>query len=334
MRVFVALVILATSCHHRRPPTPGEDGIRGHVEAPLPTDDGFHHPVDVRPPQLSLLAYVMEVTEPIWDASALPGAIVLSERGVGVLVVDSATGETLRNLGFPEAEQVASRDDLVVVGEDNVLHGVDAATGAVRWTASYEDHPWEVQLTPDGASVLVAVRNRVERRDAATGALRWAWTASPAQKDGDLDWVHTLDITPDGLTVITHDGAQVISLDAETGTRTRDIVQLGYTVFAVSLSPDGTLLVAGSMESEVVLIDFRAGKVLHRFSTPALAFDAAWSPDGRSFATLGLGGDLEVRDVDGKILMGAVLEGSIASGLLWADFGLLVWCEDEVSTWQ
>lgn len=334
MRAFVALVVLTAACHHRRPPAPADDGFRGPVDAPvevLPTDDGFRHP-DLDTPELlrplPLSADLVQAREPIWDASALPGALVLAERGFGVLMVNPATGESIRNLAFPEVQQVASRDGLVVVGEYEALHGVDPSSGAVRWTATIEENPRELVFMPDGASLLAAVHNRVERRDAATGALRWAWTASPAKNDGDIDTVTALDVTPDGLTVVTHDGSQVISLVAETGTRTREITQLGDTVFAVALSPDGGLLVAGSMARDLVLLDFRAGKVLRSFTTPGWVVDVAWSPDGRSFATFDLSGHVEVRDANGETLMEAEVEGSSNSGLLWTATGLLVWSDD------
>jgi WD40 repeat protein len=342
MRAFVALALLTAACHHRRPSTPADDAFRRPIDAPapstLPDDDGFRHPIDDVPPSLlrplPLSADLDQAREPIWDMSALPGALVLAERGYGVLTVNPDNGEALRNLGFPEVQQVASRDGLVLVGEYEALHAVDAATGAVRWTATIEENPRELVFMPDGGSVLAAVHNRVERRDAATGALRWAWTASPAKNDGDINTVTTLDVTPDGLTVIAHDGAQVISLVAETGTRTREITRLGDTVFAVGLSPDGSLLVAGSMARDLVLVDFRAGKVLRSFTTPGWVVDVAWSPDGRFFATLDLSGHVEVRDASGETTLEAAVEGSSTSGLLWTETGLLVWSDDRAWTWR
>lgn len=342
MRAFVALALLTVACHHRRPPTPADDGFRRPVDAPapseLPADDGFRHPVDADPPSLlrplPLSADLVQAREPIWDMSALPGALVLAERGFGVLTVNPATGESFRNLGFPEVQRVASRDGLVVVGEYEALHGVDPATGATRWTATIEENPRDLVFMPDGASLLAAVHNRVERRDVATGALRWAWTARPAKDDGDIDTVTTLDVTPDGLTVVTHDGPQVISLVAETGTRTREITRLGDTVVAVALSPDGSLLAAGSIARDLVLLDFRAGKVLRSFTTPGWVVDVVWSPDGRYFATLDLSGHVEARDASGETVMEAEVEGSSNSGLLWTADGLVVWSDDRAWTWR
>lgn len=95
-------------------------------------------------------------------------------------------------------------------------------------------------------------------------------------------------------------------------------LQLGDYLSALAVSPDGDLLVAGSLAGDVVLVETEGGAVvakLHDHALGALAID--WSPDGERLVVGGQDAVARVYDRQGAEL-GAVTTDGWADRLAWS----------------
>lgn len=183
------------------------------------------------------------------------------------------------------------------VGDAFVL-AINVATGERLWQATYDhggggqDRGDAIALSPDGSTVVVALRSRGDTAayssdfvtwalDAATGEQLWASRyAHPGAAD---EWTERIFVAPDGDTVFTVGTSAyqfaVVAHDARTGaetwtTRTERLT--AYVVDAV-MTPDGsTLVAAGQFQTG----DPSRGAVLQAFDlrTGALGWNQVYAP--------------------------------------------------------
>lgn len=139
---------------------------------------------------------------------------------------DLTSGRTLWDLRFPDyyyesgeralgtAYGLAPAGDLVVVTTDVVMHGVDAATGEVRWSTPRVDQGGftRAPTVVDGAVYVGAVARWLYKLDAATGEELWRY-----RTNGSFE---PLPEVSSGRVWVTDAGfGQVHAVDAETGRR-------------------------------------------------------------------------------------------------------------------
>jgi WD40 repeat protein/tRNA A-37 threonylcarbamoyl transferase component Bud32 len=177
---------------------------------------------------------------------------------------------------------------------DQAIEVIDTATGGTR--AVYRGHGGYVSsiaFSPDGTRVASGDNQTGELRvwEAATGKEFWAVLAHErAEKKGK---VTALAWHPDGSTLATTGTAttkqEVKFWDAATGRRRDMLLSLpNQSIRALAYSPDGRLLVAGTMTGRVMAFDPANGAEVFSGSPHAAGLTAlAFSRDGRFFATVG-----------------------------------------------
>jgi RNA polymerase sigma factor (sigma-70 family) len=187
----------------------------------------------------------------------------------------------------------------------------DLATGLPRFTLP-NDAGEAVAVSPDGGTLVTKTELQLRVRDARTGQdLRTIPLPKHAWRDADV-----LAFAPNGKAVATiSDGRAVHLIDLESGQTIRDFApenpesslpESFRTVLGVAFSPDGKLLASGGFDNDkgnyfARLWEVETGKELRRFmhgrtsyGIPCLAF----SPDGRTLATVPHDGRLRLFDVD------------------------------------
>ena len=328
---LVWIAALMAGCSHRclRPPV---DPVPPEISTPDPEP----------PPEAdraagwtatALPVFDASTTAPgsLWSAAPLPGhQLLLAVRGFGAVRVDPTAPARLAAFGDPELQLVTAAPDgaLGLAAGFQRASAYDLLSGSERWQITYDDNPRAAAWSADGADVYLAVGRSLERHDAATGALRWRWTNRPSTDDGDPDSVSAVALTPDGITVITHDRSRVVALLAANGAEVHTLLDLGAYVGALALSPDGEKLVIGGWDKQFHLIDRKSKRELAVHLTAGWAQAAAWSPDGTRYATLDLRGALTIHTADGAPIAALEIPSDAESGLLWHPDGTLhAWAE-------
>ncbi|MEV6347635.1 hypothetical protein [Actinoplanes sp. NPDC051851] len=158
----------------------------------------------------------------------------------------------------------------------------------------------EVAFGADGTVATAGIQFlRVQSWDAVSGK---ATTSAPARGlcRGDRSWVE-----PGGVE------DQVNLWRAGTcwtrGTRVR--ADVGETVTSLAVSPDGTILAAGTRAGSIALLDAGSGAPLAALATPDAPVTAlAFGPDGRTLAGGDTDGDVLLWDTRGRTVR-AILAG-------------------------
>jgi DNA-binding SARP family transcriptional activator/WD40 repeat protein len=187
-----------------------------------------------------------------------------------------------------------------------------------QWT-----EPWRVSgvaLSPDGKHVAVTGSGGYTLAETLTG--RPIWTVeSPGQKPdtamAPLAW------DPHGSRFAMIDGDGVAMVDAGTGRRTaRTTLPESHGVLQLAWTPDGHHLVAGSGSGRLYILDptTLTETAPRRIVTGGYVLDLVVSPDGRTLATLGTGGDVTLFDTGTWRPYGAPVIG--AGQLFWGFLSL------------
>ena len=154
----------------------------------------------------------------------------------------------------------AIADTLVIAGDfAKNLYGLDAKTGALKWTFSSATGRWiggplvvnNLILAPNGDNNLYALN--------FNGALQWKFKTD-----------HSLWSQPvsDGKTVyFTSTDHKVYALQISTGQKIWSTDAGASLLSSPALNQDNSVLYVGTLGGQVVALDTAAGKVLWRFST-------------------------------------------------------------------
>ena len=114
---------------------------------------------------------------------------------------------------------------------------------------------------------------------------------------------------------------------------------------SVAWSPDGTKLLAGTLEGLAITWDAQTGHQVTRFAGPALpdanrganplaVYGVAWSPDGRRIATTRYDGAVFLRDASTGALLATLHTDEQPNGLAWAPDGATFASSDDKGTLQ
>ena len=157
---------------------------------------------------------------------------------------------------------------------------------------------------------------------------------------GHADVGFGLAYSPDGTTIATGGGFQVIFWDAETGAKLRTSTP-NAQVYRLTFSPDSQLLaVVGERSSKIDLFDVQSGKRVNLISTEAnnVLWAVQFSPDNENLAVADYQGAVTVYDGPSA---GAVAWSAQGSGAAWdmeysPDGSLLTTCNGsgDVYTWN
>ena len=170
---------------------------------------------------------------------------------------------------------------LATSSEDGTLRLWDTATGRERLPQEGLDLSvnW-VAFGPGGRTVVTAGGAQFIVWDPRTGRPRRVIEGRPRE------WGHRL--SPDGGTLATtNSGDGSIGLwDLASGKQTRRFAGKGQAYWTCTLSPDGRLLAATRRPDTVQLWDLASGKEVRRMHGEGMNPPVAFSPDGRTLATI------------------------------------------------
>jgi WD40 repeat protein/tRNA A-37 threonylcarbamoyl transferase component Bud32 len=171
-----------------------------------------------------------------------------------------------------------------------------------------------VAFTPGGQTVLTASQDRTAR----------LWEASPTSPSvqpqgswGERGRVLTVGFSPDGLTMVSGNGNQLVLR------RVADRNRLGSLrhekdVLAVAFNPGGTAILTGSRDGLARLWDPASGRSLRSFEHRQPVRSVAFSPDGATILTASgddKGGEIRLWDFSSGQPMGRPLS---LPGTVWA----------------
>jgi WD40 repeat protein/class 3 adenylate cyclase len=219
-------------------------------------------------------------------------------------------------LTFPDAPWAVSPDDRLVAtgGNDGSVHIYEVATGERRELNGRHNGGAEgVGFSPDGMTL------------ASTGGdqLVLVWDVASGQLletlAGHNGRVKTPAFGPDGKTLYTVslDGSVIVwdlSGERRLGrpfTAGAGIAQPGDVGSSFALSPDGHLLAANQADGSVVIHDGKSLDVVKTIVavSSGSANDVAFSPDGRTLAVAGDGGEVSLWDAETWTRHGTPLAG-------------------------
>jgi len=211
-------------------------------------------------------------------------------RGLGLLLVALGASAQDRTLtSDADVRAVAfSKDGATVyaICADNKLRQWDARTGSAKATTSFESG--ERPVGWNGGMLAVAGKDGVAIADAATGS-RVRRIATGGRTFAQMA------VAPDGQAVAGSSRVEGISRDEvmrvwDASGKERFATAAGIGgASAMAISPDGSLLAAGSWDTNVRVWSTKNGELVKLIDElPVAVFGIAFSPDGASLAMAGV----------------------------------------------
>jgi WD40 repeat protein/transcriptional regulator with XRE-family HTH domain len=224
--------------------------------------------------------------------------IMVSSDGRYVLVgdmdgtthlMDTITGEEIR--AFEAKNTVMSvafspdGNTILISSQDQFVRLYNRQTGEELRSIPLTDWAWVATFTPDGKYVLAG---------SDTGFVRM-WKVQPRPHlpvfTGHTDVVFSSSFSPDGQLLATGglDGLRL--WQSSTGQLLRDLPEAGSLAGGTEFSADGRHLLSGNITGVATLWDVLTGQAERQFIHPSnfQIYDVAFSPDGRSILTAGVG---------------------------------------------
>jgi RNA polymerase sigma factor (sigma-70 family) len=241
--------------------------------------------------------------QPVCGLAYAPGGKQLvSVGGDGVARLwDAATGREVRTfrcapdsvfraVAFaPDGKTFATAE---TVGADAVVRVWDPETG--REVSRFESRrAWVYALaySPDGKALAAGARGDLVLLDPTTGKEQFR---AEAQKRDIL----ALAFFPDGKKVASAGVSGTVRFtDAATGKETQSLEAQREEIWGLAISPDGKVVASwGPVREGVQLWDAATGRGIARRAGGQRVASAAYSPDGKQFATGGADGRVRVWD--------------------------------------
>ena len=251
---------------------------------------------------------------PLGEPLEHPGSVrvlVLSPDGRTILtgglfkaprLWDKASGKLLREFvgHTADAWTVAIRPDgkaILTGSPDRTARLWDVATGQpLGIPLEHPDWVWAVAFSPDGRSALTGCKDRAARLwDLGTGKMIGQPLVHP-------DEVTLVTFTPDGRSLVTGcmDGTTRL-WDRASGKQREPALKRPGRVIALAFDDDGVKVLTYSQDGVVRHWDPTSGECVESPMPPEQndVRTAAFSPDGKSFLTAGLDGEIRVRETPG-----------------------------------
>lgn len=225
-----------------------------------------------------------------------------------IQIWDGETGEPLRSITGPELNAdflaFSDEDHLTSISRDGTLRAWDVTTGNAAETRKLSGVANTIQTfaaSPDRRTVAVAEPNSIVLRESATGK-ETSRLACGAQA---LGW------SADGKRLAATDGSPGVRVwDLASGKQVLEVkLQPGWLP-SVALSPDGTLVAAGTREGIVRLWEVPTGRGRFPPGHTGPVRSIAFSPDGGTILTAGEDGVREWNAETGEERVGRRFEES------------------------
>ncbi len=178
---------------------------------------------------------------------------------------------------------------------------------AVNWPSRTIQLPPEIdERNNKKAPVVTAVRLHRQTQMLATAGddhIVRVWGLADGKMiqrlDKHIDWVRTIDYSPDGtLLASAGNDRQILLWNAETGEFKSEFAKLPQAVTSIRFSHDGKLLAAAGFEQTVRLFDVATGKLVKEIAGPCDDHrSVAFSPDDQNLAIAGRSGVVRVSSV-------------------------------------
>ena len=141
------------------------------------------------------------------------------------------------------------------IGNDRYIQFWDATTLALLKTYPQQPNIFGLAMTPDGNTLLAAVRNYVKAWDVASGQELWN-VKGPA-----LD-INMIAVSPNGRLVATANKEGTIMLfDVKNGKLLKTLPTQNGWVLALAFSPDGQYLYGGGEDKTIKIWDLTASSL-------------------------------------------------------------------------
>ncbi len=179
-------------------------------------------------------------------------------------------------------------------------------------------------LAADRWLLLSSFEQGLRLHDAVTG--RQALGLEGGRFEGSTVTAIAVSASGDRAVVGTSTGRAKL-VDLGTGEVVAALAELPSAIAAISLSPDGRLAEVHSVTGDLRVVEVASGRV--RINANQV-FDAAFSPDSRTLATIGTARGLEILDArSGRLIVSAsdgrdTMEGFVHDGLRFVDHGRIL----------
>ncbi len=246
------------------------------------------------------------------DAPILAVAFTPDGKGVAtggdnrqIHLWDAATGQHLRlfksinasGLAFsPYGKRLAAigREPHLETGPPGYIWNAETGEELVRLPNMATEQLLSLAFFPAGGACSPAFTTTPENRPTLSATCTYG-TPAPANALSSSSWASfrtALPSAPDGQTVAIGGGSVVDDkcflglMDIKAGGKLKQLLGHEAPVESVALSPDGKLLVSGSIDKTVRLWEVATGKPLHKLEGHLHPVKAvAFSPDGRIVAS-------------------------------------------------
>lgn len=169
----------------------------------------------------------------------------------------------------------------------------------------------EVAFSPDGANLVAAGPRATRVYDVTTHRLL---ADQPTVGEGRHDYVRAIDFLPDGKTIVTAEGEEIVLRDLRTAKQQHVISGHTNVVYDVKSVEGGSKLASLGLDGTIRIWDLESRKQLAQFSIEPLGMSLVVFDDGQRIGCRAKDGRTMVWDVATRERTSVVSKGNSLSG--------------------